>query len=256
MDSVRTGDTLLFSNNSPTGFLLRIATRSSWSHVGVAVRVLKHENEDGLRISLDTQGELCILEISTYSRYDIFTDRETVGAALTPFDLIKSQHNIIGVRRLKEKYRTQEFAEQILPFLRRYSSCQFTSYPLEFVQVWTGLPFLGKYRNDELFCTELVVKFYDECANIPLLYGDDSYEASYMYRPCDFVKEFSDTPFAPLQREDLYLYQDEGDPGMIFLPPLVLGTAIFLIIVLLLFILSGIEKYRRTKQWKDIITLV
>lgn len=253
MDSVRTGDTLLFANNSPTGFLLRIATRSSWSHVGVAVRIIK--SEDGLKVSLDEKGELYVLEISTYSRYDIFSNRETVGAALTSFDVIKSQHNIIGVRRLKQQYRTDEFAAQILPFLQRYSNCQFTSYPLEFVQVWSGLPFLGKYREDELFCTELVVKFYDECANIPLLYGDDSYEAAYMYRPCDFIKEFPETPFQPLSLKDLYLYQEEGDPGMIFLTPLILGAIIFLIIVLLLFLLSGIEKYRQTKQWKSILSL-
>src|ERR1700722_17457012 len=68
-DQIKTGDVLLFSSNSATGFLLRTLSNSQWNHVGVAIRLIPPEDDtQEYKISLDEEGKLYILETNTHHR--------------------------------------------------------------------------------------------------------------------------------------------------------------------------------------------
>lgn len=239
IQSVRTGDTLLFANNTPTGFLLRQATKSHWSHVGIAVRLLFINQQ--ILISLNSEGELFVLEISTSEREDVFTKQKLVGAAVSPFDEVKKQHNIVGVRHLKDEYLTEEFRQNVMTFIEKYRGYRFTSEPMEFIQVWLGIPFLGKTDDIEIFCTELNVKFYSECLNIHEIFGEESPLYSYMYRPEDFNYPYRNSIFLD-DTEPEIVFQENSDPINILLMPIVLGILVFLILLFVIYLIDLIHK--------------
>ncbi len=43
-NTVKTGDVILFSGNTPTGFLLRTFVSSEWNHSGIAVRFITSQD--------------------------------------------------------------------------------------------------------------------------------------------------------------------------------------------------------------------
>src|SRR3990170_2418898 len=83
--TIKTGDVILFSGNSPTGFLLRTFVSSEWNHTGIAVRFVTDENGEKA-ISLTEEGELYVLETNTWTRQDAITGQDVIGAGFSRAD--------------------------------------------------------------------------------------------------------------------------------------------------------------------------
>lgn len=198
MDGVRTGDLLLFSSNTPTGFLLRTFTSSQWNHVGVAVRM-----KEG-KVSRD-DGKLYVLEINTLPREDAVTHEMTIGAGYSDMDWVQERYNVVAVRRLREIFRTANLEKSAEEFAAKYRGYRFTSTKGPFVSVWLGIPF-ARSEPGEMFCTELATHFYQECVgsqiknitgrsysgNLTELFGKESPDL-----PCLFTPEHYTTAMTP-----------------------------------------------------------
>ena len=76
--SIKTGDVLLFSNNSPTGILMRTVTSTDWNHGGIAVRLLRKPNGK-ITVTTDETGDLTVFEINTFPRFDLFSGKNVIG---------------------------------------------------------------------------------------------------------------------------------------------------------------------------------
>lgn len=167
MDSVMTGDVLFFANNAPTGFLLRTFTSSPWNHIGIAVRI----GPSG--ITVDRRGVLHVLEINTEERLDAISGEMSVGAAVTELTRSKNLYNTIAVRRLAPRWRDAGLASRTLAFAKFYRGVRFTSSSLPFLSVWLGIdlsdaPASADDHPEEMFCSELVARYYTECLAVPL----------------------------------------------------------------------------------------
>ncbi|CAH6418990.1 Hypothetical protein HVR_LOCUS176 [uncultured virus] len=167
--TIKTGDVLLFSNNSPTGFLLRTFVSSVWNHSGIAVRFIISPDPtapDGLKkeVSLNEEGELYILETNTGMRKDDISGINMLGAGFSKVDWVFNKYNRIAVRRLHDVFRTPQFAELTLDFYNKNKGSRFPSSSLPFLGVWLGISFTEKDPSrNEMFCSELMAHYYTNC---------------------------------------------------------------------------------------------
>lgn len=163
-DTVRTGDVLLFSGNSPTGFLLRTFVSSEWNHSGIAVRfknVLDPKtNIIRKEISLTNEGELYILETNTGIRMDEIFGKNILGAGFSKCDWVFRKYNRIAVRRLYDIFRTPELARLTYDFAKNFSGTRFPNSSLPFIGVWLGIPLSIKENNSGMFCSEIMAHYY------------------------------------------------------------------------------------------------
>ena len=209
-NSIRTGDVVLFSGNTPTGFLLRTLVSSEWNHSGIAVRFIN--KRDQKEISLTDEGDLYILETNTGNRVDDVFGYEIVGAGFSRCDWVTNKYNKVAVRHLHDIFRTRELADLTLSFTNRYRGSQFPSNTLPFFSVWLGIPLAEalagtsyetqsgtSYEKDqqEMFCSELMAHYYSYCigpqyeklTGIPFnnklstLFGNESPLAENMFTP-------------------------------------------------------------------------
>lgn len=170
----RTGDALFFSSNSSTGFVIKTVTSSHWNHSGVAVRLTK----DG-KVSLTDEGDLYVLEINTSNRWDPVHHVNKIGSGYTNLETILHKYNMIGMRRLKEKYRRPELAELTTRFHDRYVGYILSGNVESLLTVLTGVPLNGDFSIDysrkEFFCSEFMVHYYKQCIG-PLMRAVDKIE--------------------------------------------------------------------------------
>jgi hypothetical protein len=163
-DTVKTGDVLLFSGNSPTGFLLRTFVSSEWNHSGIAVRFKTVINpENGLEqkeISLTEEGELYILETNTGVRMDEIFGKNIIGAGFSKRDWVFRKYNRIAVRRLHDVFRTPELARLTYDFVEKYRGTRFPGSSLPFIGVWLGIPLTDKETSSGMFCSEIMAHYY------------------------------------------------------------------------------------------------
>ena len=166
--SLRTGDALLFSSNTPTAFLLRTFVSSDWNHSGIAVRVCWDKTDvnktdvnktDVPRISLTEEGDLYIFETNTGTRPDDVLGGKGVGAGFSRAAWVFAKYNRIAVRRLQPILRTEILAQMTLAFARMVQGTKFPGSSLPFLGVWLGIP-LAHPVSDEMFCSELMVHYY------------------------------------------------------------------------------------------------
>jgi len=162
--TVKTGDVLLFSGNSPTGFLLRTFVSSEWNHSGIAVRVKTVKDletgESRKEISLTEEGELYILETNTGVRMDEIFGKNTIGAGFSKRDWVFRKYNRIAVRRLHDIFRTPELARLTYDFAERYHGTKFPGSSLPFIGVWLGIPLTDKETSTGMFCSEIMAHYY------------------------------------------------------------------------------------------------
>jgi hypothetical protein len=138
MNVVKTGDIILCSNNTSTAFILKTFTCSDWNHVGIAIRV---KNK---KITFD-EGDLHVLEINTEPRMDILTGKLEHGIGLTSFEYCKNLYNKIAIRRMDDKYRTEEFLRRTIQFVEQYRGITFSSSVKPFLSVFIGVSFTEDY---------------------------------------------------------------------------------------------------------------
>src|SRR5579872_2323623 len=134
MEIVNTGDVLLFSSNTVTGFILRTATSSMWNHLGIAVRV-RITPEGTPEVTCSLQDTLCVLELNAVSRFDLLTGELNSGMTLSKFQDLSGGYNHIVVRKLREPFRNHpRFLPLINDFIKKYR---------EYVFADRAAPFLG-----------------------------------------------------------------------------------------------------------------
>ena len=244
LSQVKTGDVLLFSGNSPTGFLLKTFVSSQWNHVGIAVRF------KGKTVSLTEEGELYIYETNTGKRWDDIFQCKVVGASFSRASFVLPKYNKIACRPLHPSLRTQELKDFILPFALRTKGIRFPSGSLPFLGVWLGVPLQEKEEGGEveMFCSELTAIFYGEYAgkqynklvaseatdiHLPTLFGNDMPVRADMFQPGHFSSELSPNAciFAGSEFDIQVIY---ADMLYIILQPLVIIIAIVVLIMMLL----------------------
>lgn len=163
-ETVRTGDALLFSGNSPTGFLLRTFVSSEWNHSGIAVRFKTViDSGTGLsrkEISLTEEGELYILETNTGIRTDDILGENIIGVGFSKCDWVFSKYNKIAVRRLHDIFRTSQLSRLTIDFIGKYRGTRFPSSSLPFIGVWLGIPLIDKEPGSGMFCSEIMAHYY------------------------------------------------------------------------------------------------
>lgn len=150
-----TGDALLFSSNTSTGFFLKTFTSSMWNHSGIAIRIDSRGN-----IRLDNKGRLYVLEINTWERVDAITGEKVVGAGYSDYDWVKARYNIIAVRQLKPEYRRRCIISRISNYVNKNRGCKFSTEMEPFLSVWLGIELTDDTREDSMFCSEFMYYFY------------------------------------------------------------------------------------------------
>lgn len=236
LQTALTGDLLLFSGNTPTGFLLRTFTSSIWNHVGIAIRY----DFDKKSITLNNTGTLLVFETNSGCRYDPVFNSLSYGASYSNLSLVLKNCNKVAIRRLKSLYRTEYFRDQIISFTSKYKGKLFPETSTAFLSVWLGI---SRETNGEdgMFCSELAAYFYYEtlgnnhiCKNLvnpdrsncfKVLFGSTAQESGDLFAPLHFTQQ--SIPYAPIFEENVNMEEEvvyivHGDLLYIILQPLVL----------------------------------
>ena len=199
-----------------------------WNHSGIAVRI----KDDG-SISRTEDGRLYILEINTWARKDAITGEMVIGAGYSDFNWMKERYNIVAIRPMKDKYRTDEFIAKISDFINRHRGLPFTTDLGPFFSVWVGLP-LGENstrKGKSMFCSEFMSYFYTECLGLPMrsIFGDNGPELPNLCTPEHFSASGTSGSkvFDPF---NVTVYMEHSDMGCVLIP--VLLFTIFLAVLL------------------------
>lgn len=230
MENIKTGDILLFSSNSPTGFLLRTAISSIWNHVGIAVRYIRDEN-GRCKIVEGSEGILSVFETNACERYDAFVEKNIIGAGFSSIEHIMKKYNRVDVRVVNNDVIPGYFATRLTRFTKKYRGYRFPSDFKPFVSVWLGLELFPKNMSeDNMFCSELVAQYIIEClsenlfeeynGNLSNILGKSLPSSSNMYTPAHF--DISLSPLGKILREQITIYMSKADLLYIILPPLLL----------------------------------
>jgi hypothetical protein len=254
-DTIKTGDVLLFSGNTPTGFLLRTFVSSEWNHSGIAVRFITVPDDDNPGetkkiISLTNEGDLYVLETNTGNRVDDIYGHNIVGAGFSRSDWVFNKYNKIAVRRLHDTFRTPELAELTLEFSRLYKGNRFPSSGLPFISVWLGIPLADKdMGSNEMFCSELMAHYYSHTigpqyqlvtgqpfnGKLSTLFGNGSPNSEDMFTPGHYT--YLNTPNASIfSGTEEIIYTSYADIIYVLLQPFLI------ILVIMLFIWMSLPK--------------
>lgn len=245
--SCKTGDVLLFSGNSPTGFLLRTFVSSEWNHSGIAVRIISYTNKSNKLkkvISLTEEGDLYILETNTGERKDDIYGSNIIGAGFSRADWVFSKYNKIAVRKLHEIFRTKELSNLTADFYNKYRGNKFPSSSLPFIGVWLGIPLVDKEQaSNEMFCSEIMAHYYAHCigpqyekvTGIPFdgklskLFGNGSPSSEDMFTPGHYTS--NNTPNASIfAGNEEIIYIAYADILYVILQPLIIILVVMLAI--------------------------
>jgi hypothetical protein len=247
--TLKTGDVVLFSGNTPTGFLLRTFVSSQWNHSGIAVRFLKIPDPDsgtGYRyeVSLTEEGDLYILETNTGVRKDEIVGQHIIGAGFSEAEWVFQKYNKIAVRRLHDIFRTPKLAALTTEFATKNLGNRFPSSSLPFIGVWLGIPLAEKNTERiEMFCSELMAHYYAYCigpqypslmggtydGKLTSLFGTNAPTSEDMFTPGHYAWEH--TPNAPIfkGKEEL-IYTQSADLWYIILQPFLIIAMVALLI--------------------------
>jgi len=245
--TIKTGDVILFSGNTPTGFLLRTFVSSEWNHSGIAVRFITIPDTNNIgkfkkAVSLTEEGELYILETNTGVRKDDIYGYNVKGAGFSQADWVFHKYNKIAVRRLHDIFRTPDLAELTLFFATKNRGNQFPSGSLPFIGVWLGIP-LSNNDTNEMFCSELMAHYYAHCigpqyekvtgmsfnGKLSTLFGSGSPNSEDMFTPGHYTS--NNTPNATIfaGNEEL-IYTAYADMLYVILQPLLIILVVMLAI--------------------------
>lgn len=193
LSKVKTGDTLFFSNNTATGFILKTGTSSLWNHVGIAVRLLNG------KVSTDYRGNLYVYDINSGTRYDPIFKKEVTGASFVSIETMKKKYNLISYRSIIDNLRSNEnFIEKVNTFVTDNLGCKFTSGLFAFISAWWNFDCLFQTQNSsdkkDKFCTQLVIDFYMYCfdTTIDNLFTSNAPSESRLFSP--ELMSISDAP--------------------------------------------------------------
>jgi|SRR5436853_2145076 len=245
-ESILTGDVVLFSGNTPTGFLLRTFVSSEWNHSGIAIRFINDKT-----ISLTEEGELYILETNTGDRRDDIRGYNIIGAGFSKAEWIFHKYNKVAVRRLHNIFRTNKLTQLTIEFADQYRGHKFPSSSLPFISVWLGISLTDKDDStDEMFCSELMAHYYlycigqqyEEITGVPFdeklatLFGNNAPLTEDMFTPGHYTSV--NTPNAAIfSTSEEIIYIAHADMLYVILQPLII------ILVIMLAIWMSLPKY-------------
>jgi len=247
INSIKTGDTVLFSNNTPTGFLLRTAISSEWNHSGIIVR-FKTNPEGHKVISLTTEGEIYVLETNTGIRRDDIFSKDVIGAGFSRANWVFSKYNKISVRKINDIFRTPELATLTMKFAEITQGHQFPKGSLPFLGVWLGISLEEKNdTNTSKFCSELMCHYYKYCigsqfskiigkdydGKLSTLFGVGSPENENLFTPSHYT--FEKSPNAPIfNGSEKTIQTSHADIIYVLLQPFLIIIVIMIIIYMTL----------------------
>ena len=168
---LKTGDLVFFSGKGFVSNMIKLVTRSKWSHVGI---VLNHIEFD----------HVMLWESTTLSNIpDSETHQKTKGVQLvTLSNRLEVYDGDVMIKRLN---RPVQDANLILARLRKeFKNVDYEQSELELVKSALDLTNLDKNEEDfsSIFCSELVAKAYKELGLFP---GDI---VSNEWTPADFAR--------------------------------------------------------------------
>lgn len=249
-ETVRTGDILLFSGNTPTGFLLKTFVSSPWNHSGIAIRFKEsNDHTKPQEISLTNEGTLYVFETNTGDRIDDIYGDSIVGAGFSRADWVFPKYNKISVRRLRDIFRTEELIQRTMDFSNKYRGHKFPGSSIPFLSVWLGIQLSNPPETDhpEMFCSELMAHYYNYCVgpiyeritkisignDLTRLFGSGSPNTEDMYTPGHYSPDV--TPNASIFiNKDEVIFISYADLLYVIFQPLIIILFAMLIIWMLL----------------------
>ena len=153
--SLRTGDLLLFSGRGFTSEVIRVFTRSPWSHIGMVVHL--PGNPDPL-----------VLESTTLSESsDVTLGCPVAGVALVPLaDKLRDYPGTVALRRRHGPPLSDRQQQLLARMVKRLLHRPYKNYVLcNALDVLTG--FTRKPDQRGWFCSELVAELYRRLGWLP-----------------------------------------------------------------------------------------
>ena len=227
---IRSGDVLLCSNNTATGFLLKSATSSAYNHSAIAIRL--HNDE----VSITDEGDLYLLELNQDKRFDILSGKAATGMTLTQWEWAMGRYNLMMCRRLRDEYRDSIFAVRAKSFITEHHGASFSQGLSPFLGVWLGVDLAGECRygdtgKREFFCSEMMAEFYQYVFERSLqdIFTMACPSTAVLYKPAHFSVELSrDSLMFKDVEEQVHVQYCDGT--MVLLQPLFIGLLLMLVL--------------------------
>jgi hypothetical protein len=186
-----------------------------WSHVGVAIRILRVGSK--WKVTKGDLGDVYLMEI-------IGSDEKFRLKLLT--DAYKN-HNIIGYKSLKDIYRTNTMLKKSRRFIKKYENSVFTTSIKTYILVLTGIRTNNGIRSKngvpEFFCSELVHYYYRYVLNLDSkqIFGRN------VYPELTTPHDFDSTPDSEIFEDGIYiLYRDNVSIIITIILPLIIGLVL------------------------------
>ena len=244
--SLKTGDAILFSGNTGTGFLLRTFVSMDWNHSGIAVRFITLP-DNSKEVSLTTEGELYIFETNSGARFDSIQMETLKGAAFSPSEWVFSKYNRAIVRRLHDSFRTKELAISTMNFAIKSKGIPFPNSSLPFLSIWLGIPLATKNNDPTMFCSELMAHYYTYTIGkqyhqitgvnydnkLSTIFGSECPSTEDMFTPGDF--SYHSTPSATIfNNNDEIVFSVHADLIFVILQPFLIIMVFILFLWMIL----------------------
>lgn len=173
--SLKTGDIVLFSGKSKVSFMIKLATNSIWSHVGMALRLPQSE-------------AVFLWESTTLSNLkDITTGKAKRGVQLVLLsERLRAYDGKVAIRPLLKGVDEPGYYD-LMEFREEVRGRDYERDKMELVKSAYDGPF-GANEEDlsSLFCSELVAEAYQR---LGLLQVPPKGLPSNEYTPRDFAKD-------------------------------------------------------------------
>lgn len=172
---LKSGDLLFFSGHSVLGNLIKLFTRSKWSHIALVVR---SENND-----------LFCYEADVDSLSD-FLKKQGTGVRMIPLtEKINQYPGEVALRILNvsQEQELKTMQQQLIEFTKIVKNLPYEKSLIEFIRAAYDGPF-GENVNEDLssiFCSELVAAAYQ---HMGLLLPHPPGLSSNEYTPADFAR--------------------------------------------------------------------
>jgi hypothetical protein len=250
--NVKTGDVILCSGNSPTGFLLRTAVSTVWNHSAIAIRFIETVNKNNpeeieYKMSMTTEGKLYLYETNVDKRFDPLLKKYIRGTGFSQVAYVFAKYNIIAVRKLHDSFRTKKFKKLTWQFILANRGSKFPTSSITFLEVWLGISLGFEKQKNSMFCSELMANYYyytigqqyQDITNTPFnnalqsLLGSTCPNDTSMITPEHYT--YNKSPYASIfQGKEEIIYKVDADLFYIIIQPFIIIVFILTLIFMML----------------------
>lgn len=184
-DTLKTGDTLLFSGRGPASLAIQIGTLCKWSHVGLIIR-------DDLDIVMSWESTMLVNQPSL--------DSGIIESGVMLLDLgrrIREYNGEIAVRRLQAPLTVAEIAT-MMEMRHEFHQVPYEKNIIELIRAAYDGPFGANVEDlSSIFCSELWAAFYKRISLLPPKKPSNEYtpedcsreNLNYILGSIDYLKE-------------------------------------------------------------------